>query len=219
MANSATTQVILDGPRHTVIKFEGILDTSDIAAAGTLGTVGVTTSASNIISFTAGALAPLVGQYVTAASGTGTGLPANTYITAIISTTSVALNNNVTTGGTGWTFTLVAGAVVVADPALLAAIDNATKTPAGHFGIERIDINIEDLLSINLFWEATANVRIEELVGRGKMDYIKYGNVNSSTLYGGFPAGATGRIVATSQGWSASAILSFSVTIKLIKQI
>jgi hypothetical protein len=51
------------------------------------------------------------------------------------------------------------------------------------------------------------------------MDYIKYGNVNSSTLYGGFPAGATGRIVATSQGWSASAILSFSVTIKLIKQI
>lgn len=32
MANSVTTQILVDGPRNTVIKIDGILDTSDQAA-------------------------------------------------------------------------------------------------------------------------------------------------------------------------------------------
>jgi hypothetical protein len=32
MANSVTTQVILDGPRNAVVKIEGVLDTSDLTS-------------------------------------------------------------------------------------------------------------------------------------------------------------------------------------------
>jgi hypothetical protein len=32
MANSVNTQLILDGPRHCVVKIDGVLDTSDLAS-------------------------------------------------------------------------------------------------------------------------------------------------------------------------------------------
>ena len=32
MANSVTSQIIIDGPRNTVVKVAGILDTSDLAS-------------------------------------------------------------------------------------------------------------------------------------------------------------------------------------------
>lgn len=33
MANSTSIQILLDGPRNVVVKFEGVLDTSDFASA------------------------------------------------------------------------------------------------------------------------------------------------------------------------------------------
>lgn len=145
MANSTSLQTLSDGQRNVVIKFEGVLDTSDL------------------------------------------------------------------------------GSTVVIDPALLADIDgNGTK--ATRLRIDKITYNIEDLLTVNLFWDATTPVRIEELAGRGKQEFKDIGGIkNSAGTYassGVFTgnAGFTGKITATTQGWSASAVLSFSVIIHCVKQ-
>lgn len=75
--------------------------------AGTLGTAatGKTYAGLDIIDFTAGGTTPVVGQTVT-----GTGIPANTVIQSVHSTTRVRLSAVATSTNTGLTFTLVANA-------------------------------------------------------------------------------------------------------------
>lgn len=134
MANSITTQLLLDGPRNAIIKFEGVLDTADFT------------------NFT------------------------------------------------------------VADPAILTGIDNTGFLKARNFRIDDIQFVVEDLLSINLFWDATTPVRIEEFVGRGHAKYHPFGGLVTNA-----GAGNTGKITASSQGASAGPILSFSLILKLVK--
>lgn len=221
MANSVTTTVLEDGARNFIIKFEGVLDTSDVAATGTLGTAasGVTTLGSRVITFTAGGLAPLQGQYVT-----GTGIPAGAYITSVDSTTQVTLNVPATASGTGLTFTLVAGQIVIADPAMVSTIDPRTGALPSTFVLKAIpQYSIEDLLTVNLFWDATAPVRIEELAGREDSYYEYFGGLkNMAGTYNSLgiftPAtGFTGRVTATTQGWGAGTTLSFSLILHFTK--
>ena len=221
MANSVSLTTLVDGPKHYGVKFEGVLDTSNIAATGTLGTAatGATTLGSTTISFTAGGLQPLQGQYVT-----GTGIPANAYIVSFTTTTAI-LNVPATATGASLTFTLVAGNVVIADPAIVSNIDPALGTKPTRFTLNKItQYNIEDLLSVNLFWDATTPVRIEELVGRGKANYQMVGGIkNTAGTYdanGNFTgaAGFTGRVVANTEGWSAG-ILSFSLVLEFKKSL
>lgn len=138
MANSTTVQVLQDGPARTVLKFEGILDTSDL------------------------------------------------------------------------------GSTVVIDPATAATVDpsGSAYLKATKFRVDKIIHNIEDGLSVNLFWDATTPVRIEALTGRGKADYTKFGGLQNNAGATGF----TGKITATTQGWAASSVLSFSVILELTKQ-
>ena len=206
MANTVTSQLLVDGPRNCVVKFEGIMDTSDLAATGTLGTAatGATTINTPNITFTAGGLAPMVGQYVT-----GTGIPAGTYLKSFTTTTAI-LSANATATGSSLTFTLTAGNIVLVDPAALSAIwESQTAT---RLVIRKIIHNIEDLLTVNLFWDATTPVRIEELAGRGKGDYHCFGGLvnNAGT-------GVTGKILYSTQGWSAGAVLSFNVILEMQK--
>lgn len=213
--NVVTTQLLVDGPRNVVIKFEGVIDTSDIAATGTIGASGFTTTiGSNAITFVAGALLPTLGQYVTFGDGVAT-FPAGTYITSIIDATHITVNNLAikTNAAAAVTITGTAGAIVVADPALLDHLVDSTKTHASKLRIDRLLFNIEDTLSVNFFWEATTNVRIEELVGRGKADYHHFGGLQNTA-----GAGVTGKILATTQGWAASAVLSFSIILWMVKQ-
>ena len=145
MANSTSTQILMDGPQNVVVKFEGILDTSDL------------------------------------------------------STTTVI------------------------DPALLATNFDVNGVGPTRLRIDKIQYNIEDLLAVNLFWDATTPIRIETLAGRGKMEYDEYGGLknNAGTWSGGTftPAtGFTGKITATTQGWAASAVLSFALVIHCVKQ-
>ncbi|MDE2097569.1 MAG: hypothetical protein KGL39_10010 [Patescibacteria group bacterium] len=206
MANSITIQTLVDGPRNVVVKFEGVIDTADVEATGSL-TSGATTTGSPVITF-ASSTAPVQGQYLT-----GTGIPASTYIKSVDSATQATLSQNATATNTGLTFTLVAGAIVVADPAILDYINDSWKTRASKVRINKIVHNIEDTISVNLFWEATTNVRIEELTGRGKGDYRHFGGLQNNA-----GTGVTGRIVATTQGWSASGVLSFSIILEMVKQ-
>lgn len=217
MAGNVTSiQVMEDGPRNVVIKYEGILDTSDIAATGQIGASGFTTTiGSPNITFVAGALLPTVGQYVTFSDSTTT-FPANTYIISITDATHIVVSANALAANVAAAITITgtAGAVVILDPSKLSTLD-----PCGNpqqvcttLSIAKIMHNIEDSLSVNLFWEATANQRVEELVGRGKMDYFKYGNIANNA-----GTGKTGKLVATTQGWAASGLLSFSLIIHCIK--
>lgn len=135
MAGNVTSiQVLVDGPRNCVVKFEGILDTSDLSSTD------------------------------------------------------------------------------VVDPAARSAMTtNGTK--ATTFRIKKITHNIEDGLAVNLFWDATTPVRIESLTGRGNAKYGEFGGLINNAGATGF----TGKITATTQGWSASSTLSFSVILELIK--
>lgn len=213
--NVVTTQVLMDGERNVVVKLEGILDTADIAQTGQIGASGFTTTiGSKTVTFVAGALLPTQGQYVTFSDGTTT-FPANTYITSIISATSITVSNAAlaTNVAAAITITGTAGAIVVVDPAQLSDMIAQTSTKASKLRINKITYNVEDSLGIILLWEATANVRIEEIVGRGKMDFHRFGGLQNNA-----GAGVTGKIVAQSQGWAGGAILSFSLLLELVKQ-
>lgn len=135
MANSTSTQILVDGPRNVVIKFEGVLDTSDL------------------------------------------------------------------------------GSTVVADPATLDYMVDSTKSRATKLRIDHLIFAVEDGLSVNLFWDATTPVRVEELVGRGKADYHRFGGLQNNAGATGF----TGKITATTEGWG-SGIKSFTVILHLVKQ-
>jgi hypothetical protein len=101
---------------------------------------------------------------------------------------------------------------VVVDPAALCGIDNTLAVKAAGFTIDRIVYNVEDALAVTLFWDATTPVRIEELTGRGHMEYKKTGGLPSNA-----GAGKTGKILMSTQGWSSGMILSYSIVLELKK--
>lgn len=137
MANTVTTQVILDGPRNAVIKVTGFVDTSNLAS------------------------------------------------TTII------------------------------DPALLAGIDNTGTIKAAKFRILELNYNIEDLLTAILTWDATTPVVFDSgLAGRGKIEGKRYGGLTNNAA----TAGRTGKLLLTTQGWTAGAILSFTLVFEIIKE-
>ena len=112
----------------------------------------------------------------------------------------------------------ISGTTLQIDPASLADMVNGVFGAKAKFlKICRILYNVEDTLSVNLLWDATSPVRIEELVGRGKMDYNWFGGISQDTVTGGRPSGTTGKINITTQGWASSAVLSFSIILEMEK--
>lgn len=132
MANVTSIQTLVDGPRNVVIKYDGILDTSDVS------------------------------------------------LTTLL------------------------------DPALLSAMD-ANGTLATKLRIDKIFFDVEDGLAVYLYWDATTDVRIVELAGRGRMDATKYGGLTNNA-----GAGNTGKILVATQGWSGT--LSFTLILECVKQ-
>ena len=205
MANVVNTQIIMDGNRNAVVKVTGVLDTSNVAASGTLGTAssGATTSGSKVITFTAGGLAPVVGQSVT-----GTGIPAGAYIATITSTTQVVLNVAATATGSGLTFSLVAGSIIIVDPV------NYSLIPTG-FRIDHLDYSISDPLEVRLFWDGSTQVDIIPIAGRGKMSFWNFGGLQNNA------PSPTGRIALSTAGYNTTigtTPLVFSVVLELVKQ-
>jgi hypothetical protein len=101
---------------------------------------------------------------------------------------------------------------LVVDPSLLSDYDiNGVK--ASQLRINRIVYDVEDLLDVQLYWDASTPVRIWNLVGRGKVDAWRYGGISNNA-----GAGKTGKITMTTQGWSIGAVLSFTIILELVKQ-
>ena len=208
MVDAVTTQVTLDGAANYVMKVVGILDTSDVSATGTLGAAssGVTTLGSATVSFTAGGLAPVTGQLVT-----GTGIPAGTYIVSA-TTTSAVLSAAATAANTGLTFTLVAGAIVIADPATMCSMLGINGVPPTQFSITRILYTVSDFLQVRLLWDATTPVYIGTFVKAGHQDLRK-----SQSLINNAGAGKTGRLLLSTTGYSTGT-LEFTIELEFVKQ-
>ena len=135
MANSLTTQIILDGPRNTVVKVVGVLDTSDLTST------------------------------------------------------------------------------VIVDPATLTGMDNTGTLKAKKLKIVNVTHNVEDGLSVSMFWDATTPDRILDLVGRNELEFKRFAGLIDPTT-----VGSTGKITISTQGWAAAAVLSFSIVLELTKQ-
>lgn len=135
MANNVSVQILVDGRENTVVKMQGVLDSSDVVST------------------------------------------------------------------------------VLVDPALLSDLGPFAGLKASNLRIKRIQYSIEDSLSVNLQWDATTPLMIEELVGRGQMDYGKFGGLQNNA-----GTGKTGKITFSTQGWATGSVLSFSLILELGKQ-
>lgn len=133
MANVVTTQIVNDGPRFTILRIVGVLDTSDQAA------------------------------------------------------------------------------LVIANPATLVGMDNTGALKAATFRVEKVEYSIEDLLAVNLFWQATAPVQFMALTGRGEFCDKDFGGIPNDAL----AAGKTGSIQLSTTGWVGTK--RFTLVIRLVK--
>lgn len=99
------------------------------------------------------------------------------------------------------------------DPALLSVMNDNTKVLSNKLRIDKITHNIEDLLAVNLFWDATTDVAIGNYVGVNEMNYRKFGGLTDNS-----GAGRTGKILYSTTGWSTGASLSYVITLECTKQ-
>lgn len=103
---------------------------------------------------------------------------------------------------------------VIADPSTLAGIDNTGTLKAAGFRLVGMNYSIQDTLSVTLSWDATTPVVIETLTGRGATppSVQRYGGLTNNA-----GAGKTGKILLSTQGWAAAAVLHFTLLIELVK--
>lgn len=100
---------------------------------------------------------------------------------------------------------------LIIDVSALSSMGDLLGAPT-RVNIKRIIYDIEDTLTVNLFWDATTDVSIWRLVGRGEIDVKAAGGLKNNA-----GAGITGDVSFTTQGWSAGAILAASFTIECVK--
>ena len=101
----------------------------------------------------------------------------------------------------------------IVDPSLLAGMDNTGSVKALGLIVDRVQFSVEDLLELRLAWDATTPVRLLELAGRGTDKVERFGGLTNTA-----GAGRTGKILLSTQGWVASAVLSFTLILTLKKQ-
>ena len=88
----------------------------------------------------------------------------------------------------------------------------STQTRPNAVCIHHIDYSITDQLEIQLTWDATAQVAILPLAGRGRMSFKDFGGLQNNA-----GAGKTGNINLTTTGWT-SGVQVFSVVLEMVKQ-
>lgn len=112
----------------------------------------------------------------------------------------------------------IAGVLDTSDVALTTAIDVSTLNQSGigatptQVRIDHIDYSISDQLEVQLWWDATTDVIIMPIAGRGRMSFWNFGGlVNNSG------AGKTGNILIKTTGWTSGTQV-FSVILEMVKQ-
>ena len=206
MANTLSFQVLEDGPRNCIVKVVGIIDSADIVAS--VITAGITNGLATV---TFAATSTLVqGQRVT-----GTGIPANTYITAI--TAGVGFTMSQIATATNAAASLTAGSAVLFDPAVMSKVDDFGTGLATKCRIDRLVFTVESGLECRLYWDATAPVIITDISGAAHQELAKFGGLQNQAVTTA-AAGSNGMITLSTQGWSIGQNLSFNILLELVKQ-
>ena len=111
-----------------------------------------------------------------------------------------------------------AGVLDTSDYALNTFISMASSNEGGkgfvptQVRIDHIDYSISDQIEVQLWWDATSDVIILPLAGRGRMSFWNFGGLvnNAGT-------GKTGDVLIKTTGWT-SGIQVFSVILECVKQ-
>ena len=112
----------------------------------------------------------------------------------------------------------IAGVLDTSDYALntfvsMAAINQGGLGPTPtQVRIDHIDYSISDQLEIQLFWDATADVVILPLAGRGRMSFWNFGGLTNNA-----GTGKTGDVLIKTTGWTSGTQV-FSVILECVKQ-
>jgi hypothetical protein len=112
----------------------------------------------------------------------------------------------------------IAGVLDTSDYALTTAVSMASLNQAGigatptQVRIDHIDYSVSDQLEIQLWWDATADVIIMPLAGRGRMSFWNFGGLTNNA-----GAGKTGDILIRTTGWTSGTQV-FSVVLECVKQ-
>jgi len=105
------------------------------------------------------------------------------------------------------------GILDTSDLAKTTLVDPANFTPVPtEFRIDRIIWSVEQGISVLLDWDATADVYIDTFDGTGRGDYRRFGGLINNA-----GAGKTGKIEISTEGWAASGIYHFTLTLEMVK--
>lgn len=87
---------------------------------------------------------------------------------------------------------------------------NFSNVPKG-FRIYHLDYSIADQLELQLLWQATTDVPILPIAGRGRMSFHEFGGLTNNA-----GVGKTGGIDLKTTGWSSGTQV-FSLVLELVK--
>ena len=99
--------------------------------------------------------------------------------------------------------------VAVAD---FTTISSLSPVPT-YLRLDRVEYSVQDALSVRLWWHATADDLIIPLEGRGKFDFDWFGGLQNPKS-----AGNTGNARYDTKGWSAGAVLGYTLILEFSKQ-
>lgn len=111
----------------------------------------------------------------------------------------------------------VVGILDTSNVAITDLLDPATYNCSGTqftpttFRVDRIDYSISDQLTVQLCWDATADVFFAALAGRGDFCYREFGGLQNNA-----GAGKTGKVQIQTTGWT-SGTQTFDLTLALVK--
>ena len=108
----------------------------------------------------------------------------------------------------------VVGVVDSSDLAYTVIVDPASYTPnLGKFRVDVIKFTVESGLTVRLYWDAAVPVVMHTFDGAGKNDARRFGGLQNDAV------SPSGRIAVQTEGWANPGVLSFSMTLQLVKQI
>jgi hypothetical protein len=112
---------------------------------------------------------------------------------------------NATVKITGVLDTSNASATTIVDPASYSPVPT-------QFRIDQIDYAMSGALQVRLFWDATTDVDILPIAGRGTMNFKSFGGLLNNA-----GSGKTGKIQLSTNGWTSGTEV-FSIVLRLVKQ-
>jgi len=96
--------------------------------------------------------------------------------------------------------------------AVASLTQGSTSLAPSEVRIDHLDYSVSDQLEVQLLWDATSDVVILPVAGRGKMSFWNFGGLQNNA-----GAGKTGNINIQTTGWTSGTQV-FSLILELVKQ-